>query len=80
MYFVDGKVQATTFVLKTCRQEMLNDCINKSIDDADDLEPNKDKININIFLSSDVQDGDGFSDVEAHAPRADIKHVVSLNN
>lgn len=59
---------------------MLNDCINKSIDDADDLEPNKDRININIFLSSDVQDGDGFSDVEAHAPRADIKHVVSLHN
>lgn len=56
---------------------MLNDCINKSIDDADDLEPNKDRINIKIFLSSDVHDIDGFSDVEA---QADIKQVVSLHN
>ncbi|CAO1342743.1 unnamed protein product [Diamesa serratosioi] len=63
------------------KQEMLNDCINKSIDDADDLEPNKDRININIFLSSDVHgDGDGFSDVEAQAPRADIKHVFHSKN
>lgn len=42
------------------RQELLTDCLNKSMKSA---EATKTRVNINIFLSQDVPD-DVFSDVE----------------
>lgn len=58
------------------RQDLINNCLNKTMKSATSettaVKP-KDKININIFLSQDVQD-DGYSDNEA-APQT----TVSVN-
>lgn len=52
------------------RQELLSDCLNKTMKSVG--EGTKTRVNINIFLSQDVHD-DGYSDNESPAEH----HVVS---
>lgn len=59
------------------RQELINNCLNKTMKSvASDTSAvkAKDKININIFLSQDIHQEDGFSDNEG-APQNSVSNV-----